>query len=62
MFTLLNLEFSILKMWKIKNVFTLGPMAHATLHYNENWKTKGVMPIYMASYMTVNYKHANHAF
>ncbi len=24
-------KFSILKMWKIKNVFTLGPMAQATL-------------------------------
>ncbi len=27
-------KFSILKMWKLKNVFTLGPMTQATLVYN----------------------------
>jgi hypothetical protein len=35
-FTILDLEFSIMKMWKIKNVFTLGPTAQATL-----WKPSG---------------------
>ncbi len=33
-------KFENLKMWKIKNVFTLGPMAQATLVYiYEMWKS-----------------------
>ncbi len=30
-FTLLNWKVSILKMWKIQNVFILGPTTHDTL-------------------------------